>query len=265
MSNSIDLSKSLNIHLRVIKALVMREILTRYGRHNIGFLWLFIEPMLLTLGVTVFWHYTFQNHEHGQNISITAFAVTGYSGVQLWRTTAGRCINSLLPNLSLLYHRNVGVLEIYFARIILELAGATSAFVLMIVIFIGLEIMPPPEDLFKLMLGWILLGWFGAALGLNLGPATEINELFDRIWHPISYLLFPLSGAMFLVDWLPSKVQSLALWMPMISANELIRSGYFGDVIDTHYDIVWLISCNMFLTITGMFLCGYVGQRVEHE
>ena len=27
----------------------MREIITRYGRNNIGFLWLFVEPLLLTL------------------------------------------------------------------------------------------------------------------------------------------------------------------------------------------------------------------------
>ena len=32
--------------LQVVWALILREILTRYGRHNIGFLWLFVEPML---------------------------------------------------------------------------------------------------------------------------------------------------------------------------------------------------------------------------
>ena len=31
----------------------MREIITRYGRNNIGFLWLFVEPLLLTFGYGV--------------------------------------------------------------------------------------------------------------------------------------------------------------------------------------------------------------------
>ena len=35
-----SLRRSATIQLRVIHALVMREVLTRYGRHNIGFLWL---------------------------------------------------------------------------------------------------------------------------------------------------------------------------------------------------------------------------------
>ena len=43
--------QSWTIQLRVIWALLLRESLTRYGRHNIGFLWLFVEPMLFTLGV----------------------------------------------------------------------------------------------------------------------------------------------------------------------------------------------------------------------
>jgi ABC-type polysaccharide/polyol phosphate export permease len=41
--------------IRVIGALLMREILTRYGRHNIGFMWLFVEPMMFTLGVLALW------------------------------------------------------------------------------------------------------------------------------------------------------------------------------------------------------------------
>ena len=40
-----ELRDSWRIQRRVIWALVMREILTRYGRHNIGFLWLFVMIM----------------------------------------------------------------------------------------------------------------------------------------------------------------------------------------------------------------------------
>jgi hypothetical protein len=42
--------ESLQTQLRVLYALLARELLTRYGRHNIGFVWLFAEPMLFTLG-----------------------------------------------------------------------------------------------------------------------------------------------------------------------------------------------------------------------
>ena len=45
MSRRPSLLQSWKIQRRVVWALTLREILTRYGRHNIGFLWLFAEPM----------------------------------------------------------------------------------------------------------------------------------------------------------------------------------------------------------------------------
>ena len=47
--------QSLAIQKRVIGALLIREIITRYGRNNIGFLWLFVEPLLLTLFIVLMW------------------------------------------------------------------------------------------------------------------------------------------------------------------------------------------------------------------
>ena len=49
---------SLRIQQRVIWALLMREIITRYGRHNIGFMWMFVEPMLFTLGIAALWSFS---------------------------------------------------------------------------------------------------------------------------------------------------------------------------------------------------------------
>ena len=43
------------IQRRVLHALLMREIITRFGRENLGVLWLVAEPMLFTLGVATLW------------------------------------------------------------------------------------------------------------------------------------------------------------------------------------------------------------------
>ena len=39
--------RSFAVHMRVIGALVLRELHVRYGRENIGYLWMIGEPMLL--------------------------------------------------------------------------------------------------------------------------------------------------------------------------------------------------------------------------
>src|SRR5690606_28649188 len=102
------------VQRRVIGALLMREMLTRYGRRNIGFLWLFIEPMMVTLTVAAIW--TARGFHQISDIPIVSFVITGYSGIQLWRNMSRRCINAIEPNQSLLRHRPVKMLDIYLAR-----------------------------------------------------------------------------------------------------------------------------------------------------
>src|SRR3954463_11810982 len=90
-----------SINRRVIGALFLREMLTRYGRNNIGFLWLFVEPMLFTIVITVFWSATRTIHG-GDNIPIVAFSLTGYSSSLLWRGVPARLAGALKSNRTLL-------------------------------------------------------------------------------------------------------------------------------------------------------------------
>src|SRR5689334_8582332 len=100
--------RSLAIQVRVIKALMMREMITRFGRQNVGVLWLFGEPMIFTLAVSTLWKAA--GMHHGSAMPIEAFAITGYSSVLMWRNTASKCNSALIQNRNLMYHRNVRVI-----------------------------------------------------------------------------------------------------------------------------------------------------------
>ena len=241
----------------------MREILTRYGRHNIGFLWIFFEPMSFTLGVTALW--TISKATHGVNLPITAFAVTGYSTVLLWRNCANRCALAILPNQSLLYHRNVRVLDLFIARVLLEVSGATMSFTFLSVLFICVGLMEPPHDIALMLGGWFYLVILGTGLGFTIGALSERSETIDRVWHTIAYLLFPLSGGAFLVQWLPPTAQKFVMLIPMVHGVEMLRSGYFGPLIKPHYDIGYMVISDLVLLLIGLLLVRDASLRVEPE
>lgn len=257
------LKSAFQIQMRVVHALLMREIMTRFGRHNIGFLWMFVEPMMFTLGVTALW--TATNSLHGSNLPIAAFALSGYSSVLLWRNMPSRCIGAIAPNLSLMYHRNVKLIDIFAARLMLEGAGATISFVLLSLTFISVGLIDPPEDLLKVLGGWLMLAWFGMALGLLMGSLSEEYELVDKLWHPTSYLLFPLSGAAFLVDVLPKGAQDLVLILPMVHGVEFVREGYFGSKVVAHYDLGYMAICCAFLSLLALAQLRKVSRIVIPE
>ncbi len=258
-----SLGQSFLIQVRVIAALMLREVLTRYGRHNVGFLWLILEPMLFTIGITTLWMLT--KVTHGSNLPITAFAVTGYSSILLWRNCTNRIVKSIEANLSLMYHRNVRVFDIFTARLLLEIAGATTSLMVLTVLFSAIGWMDLPFDLMTALAGWLLLVWFAFALSLVVGAASERSELVERVWHIVTYLMLPLSGAAFMVDWLPKSAQDVLLWMPMVHGTEMIRHGYFGDAVRTYEDPAYFAMCNFWLTLIGLAMVRETGRRVEPE
>jgi len=256
-----SLIRSLAIQGRVLRALLLREVITRFGRHNLGVLWLFAEPMLFTVGVMTLW--IVSGMSHGSNLPITAFAITGYSSVLLWRNCATRSSGAIQANFNLLYHRNVQVIDVLLTRILIEISGASASFAILSVIFVSLRLMSPPIDMLLVLSGWLMLAWFGTALALVIGAGTAYSEIVERLWHPAAYLLFPLSGAAFMIEWLPAHLRQAVLILPMVHGVEMLRAGYFGNTVRTHYDASYMAVVCLLLTWLGLFLARDAGRRVE--
>jgi len=166
-------------------------------------------------------------------------------------------------NRSLLYHRNVTVIDVLLTRILVEISGATASFIILSTFFIGMGWISPPADLARVMEGWFLLACFGASLAMLIGAATAYSEIIERLWHPVSYILFPLSGAAFMVEWLPAKYQQAILFIPMVHGVEIVREGYFGGAVPAHYDIGYLSSVSLLLLVVALRLARAAALRVE--
>jgi capsular polysaccharide transport system permease protein len=262
MNAELSFSQSLAIQWRVLHALMMRELITRFGRENLGVLWLVGEPMLFTVGVTTMWSAAGLAHS-GSGIPIAAFAVTGYSSVLMWRNSASQCAAGIEANKPLLYHRAVLVIDVLLTRIALEVAGATSSFIVLSLLFIYIGWMPAPSDLLQVIAGWLMLAWFGASLALLIGGGTALSPLVHRLWHPAAYLLFPLSGAAFMVEWLPVKLQTVVLFLPMVHGVEVLRQGYFGGAVPAHYNLAYMAACCLVLSLAGLYVVREASHRVQ--
>lgn len=256
--------EGLRTQLRVIHALMMREIITRYGRKNFGFLWLFLEPAIFTLGVTILWSIAKIGHGH-RDFPITALVLTGYTASLAWRYGAGRTLAAVTANLALLYHPVVTVLDLLLSRIVLEIVGATGAFIFLVFLFSSVGLMDLPVSYWYVVIGWGLQIWFSASLSLLVGALGAAYETVDRIWHVMSYILFILSGAFFLVEWLPPELRTYALYMPTITNIELLRYGFVGDIMTPYYDIQYSAMFNLYLTFAACMAYKWIENKIEIE
>jgi ABC-type polysaccharide/polyol phosphate export permease len=250
---------SFSVQLRVIGALIRREMLTRYGRNNIGFLWLFVEPMLFTMLVMAIWGV----RKSGLAIPMAAFAITGYPVAMIWRNSVSRGMKAISSNNALLYHRNVRVLDIFISRIVLEVSAVIAAMLFLIVAGIYLGLMPWPENTPKVVFGLALMAWFGFALAMVVGSLAERSEVVNRLWSPFSFFLFISSGIFTLIDWMPPTAQHYILMLPMAHGAELIRDGFFGSLFTAHYEVAYLAFWCLILTLAGLVMMRWAAERAD--
>ena len=49
----------------------------------------------------------------------------------------------------------------------------------------------------------------------------------------------------------------------MVHGVEMVREGYFGNAVHTHYDAVYMAVCCLVLNLAGLLLARDAGRRLE--
>ncbi|PXA83361.1 capsule biosynthesis protein [Nostoc sp. 3335mG] len=257
------LTQGWHIQARVIKALMIRELYTRFGRDNIGFLWMMVEPLLFPALVAVMWRFMKGSDEHG--ISVIAYVVSGYVPLTLFRHGVNRSAGVFSANASLMYHRQIKLLDFIFVRFLIEMIGSMMSFVLIAIILLYFDLMPVPANPGYLLAGWLLYCAFSFSLCLVLAPLSEVSEVLEKFLPVTTYIVIPFSGTFNQTSWLAPGIQDIMIWSPFVDAMEMIRYGIFGHDVDPIYNIWVPIIGSLVFTVVGLALCRSVRRKMVVE
>jgi len=245
-------SEGLRVQIKVVKALMIRELLTRFGRDNIGFLWIMAEPLLFAGLVGLVWSLARGPEYHG--ISVIAFVATGYIPLTFLRHSFGRSAKIFQSNSALLYHRQVKVLDFILVRVAIEAVGAMMAYVFAGIVLVFLGHFPIPHDVGTLVAGWAIYVVFVLAVATILAPLSEMSDVIEKL-VPISvYIAIPFAGVFNMASWLPPGMREALMWSPMVSGMELMRYGLFGDLVTPYYDIPKALGVSLACLFVGLIL-----------
>lgn len=249
------------IQYKVIHALILRELHTRYGRENLGFLWVIGEPILFCAGVAIVWTAIRPAREHG--LAMTAMVVTGYIPLTMWRHCMGRAVKAYESNGSLFFHRQVTPFDIITARSFLEIIGTIMAGGIVMMGAIGLGYMNPPKDYGLILLGISYQCVFSFATALLAASLSEMSDLVEKTVTIFGYLSLPMSGAFVMVAWLPLRYQWILMLSPMANNVEMIRGGEFGIGASVKYDLFYDTWSTALMVLIGIFLTAGVRKHLE--
>jgi capsular polysaccharide transport system permease protein len=251
------------IQIRVIHALMIRELHTRFGRENIGFLWMMVEPLLFAGLVAMIWRFMKGPQEHG--ISVIAFVVTGYIPITLFRQGVSRSVSIFVANSSLMYHRQVKILDFVFVRFVIEMLGGMMAYVLIAGILMIFGEFPIPAQPGLLVAGWLIYALFVLSLCFMIAPLSEMSEVLEKFMPVVTYVMIPFSGLFTLSAWLTPTMRDYLSWSPFVNAMEMMRKGIWGDQITAYYSIWNPLACSLVAMALGLALCRRVRRTLTVE
>lgn len=241
--------------LRVIVALVMREMTTRYGKSTGGYIWALIEPVGMIAVLSIAFSQFLRTPPIGD--SFLFFYATGYLPFYMYGTLAREVSSAVQRNRSLLHFPMVTPLDAVIARTILSVI--TVILIVMIVFFGTYLIVGEPSriDMAPLILSFTLSAMLGTGIGTLNAVIFTFIPVWTSIWKIINRPLFIISGIFYTFESMPTEVQELLWWNPLVHVIGLCRVAMFS-IYDGHY-----ISIGYVLAISfGTFIPGaYLLQR----
>lgn len=246
---------------RVIYALLLREMTTRFGRDQIGFLWVFFEPMLLAFAIGTLKHLMDRGGHYG--VPPFMFGVIGYAPYFAFRGMINQASGALTANMTLLYHRQIKLFDIMLARGLLQSAVVTTV---LLVVITGASwlVSMTPHSVPILVAGLMMMLLYSHGLAMLVAAGTAAFELTDRVVHPLTYLALPFSGAFIPMHSLPPSWREALLWNPQVHFHEMMRDGMFGDLIPPYYDVPYALSWAIAFNLLGMFALRAARPNLEH-
>jgi capsular polysaccharide transport system permease protein len=254
--------QALSIQMRVVGALILRELHTRYGRDNVGYLWLFGEPMMLASVIGLI-HGASGHANYGSDVLPVQFGVSGYTLFILFRGVVNRSEGTLEANQALLYHRQVTIFDVVISRALLELSGVFMTYVLLTILITMLGYGAPPARLLPFLASWFLMFWYCLGHAFLITSLSYHNHTVARFVHPYSYFMIPLSGSFTPMTWMSPHLRELLSYIPLTSIFELMRYGQFESYDLKYVYPQYVIGFCFILTWVGLVQMRALRHRIH--
>jgi capsular polysaccharide transport system permease protein len=238
--------------LRVLSALVVREMSTKFGRSAGGYFWALAEPLGGILLLAVAFSLALRSPPLGT--SFILFYATGMIPFSLFRTMAGGVSGAIRSNKGLLSYPVVAAFDAVLAKFVLNFITIT---LVAAILFMGIILGLGPHV--NLDLGAVALAIAMAAV-LGLGVGTLNCVLFGffptwkNVWTVLNRPLFIISGIFFTYEMVPKAFQAVLWWNPIVHIVGVMRSGFYGSYEAHYVSLPYVMGIGLGTFVIGAYL-----------
>lgn len=238
--------------LRVVAALMIREMAARFGRSAGGYLWALAEPLggIMLLSIA----FSFALRKPPLGTSFMLFYASGMLPYTMYNAMWRGVSRAVSSNRGLLSYPVVTAFDAVIAKAALTfLTTMLIALVLFCVVIIGFR--PHVNlDLAPMAAAFCLAALLGLGVGTMNCVLFGLYPTWKNVWTVLTRPMLILSGVLFLFESAPPAFQSVLWWNPLIHVIALMRSGVYGTYDPLFVSIPYVIGVALTTFVLGAYL-----------
>jgi capsular polysaccharide transport system permease protein len=245
----------LRVQLRVIRALVLRDMRSRFGRGPASYAVTISLPLVHLISLMLIPLVVDRISPLGTDYAL--FAATGVLPYILCLYPSRLMMLSLVDSAPLLSFPIIKPLDVIFARAFLEAVIAFTVMFFFIIFLNAIDVEVWPRNV-AAATGAIFSTLY---LGLSLGFVSTIIFKITRAWMfvyiAILILMYLTSGAFFPIWTLPAEYREVLWYNPLLHCVEWLRVAYYEGYASVMLNREYLIGY-----ATGLFASGMLFERL---
>ncbi|WP_300442303.1 ABC transporter permease [Zoogloea sp.] len=233
----------------VLGRLVRQQLILRYRRTVLGYLWTLVNPLLMMSVMAMVFATIFKE-------DVKVFAIFLFAGMIPWN-----CFNSIVVQSGGAFINNEGLIKkIYIPKILFPLSVSLGVFIDSILSFFALFAIilavggKVSTALFFVPVAYILLFLFSFGVGLVFSVATVFFRDLQYVIQIAMQGLFFLTPVLYKKDVLSGGVSNLVALNPVVPFIELFRAPLFqakmpSDDVILHASLISIVSIILGLVV----------------
>ncbi|MBP1880181.1 ABC transporter permease [Agrobacterium rubi] len=236
----------------VMRAVLLRDMRTRFFNHGLGFLLVSIWPLAHMLILLALYSFAGRKSPYGESLNV--FFASGLIPTLLFMYVSRFMSLSVLLNKSMLAFPVVTVVDIMMARAFLEIIAAFLTLIFMFIILIALGESPFPVDPYQAVYAYLASILLAIGCGFLAGVMVMFLPFFATIYALLMVVIYLASGTLFVSSSIPDPIAYALSWNPVFHAVEWMRLAYYPDYTSKWIDKTYLIVTGLLCLCIGLLL-----------
>ncbi|MEM8753288.1 MAG: ABC transporter permease [Pseudomonadota bacterium] len=240
------------LNFRVIFALMLREMTTRYGRSMGGYFWAVAEPVAMIALMSYIFSLALRSPDLGTNFPL--FFATGFVAFNFFMDLANYASHAVNMNRPLLSYPRVTPMDAVLARTALQFVTLCVVSVLIltgIVVFYDLHTI---YDFGVMIEAVALASMLGFGTGVTNSVIFTYFPTYENVWRIATRPLFLISGIIIIPEKMPGFIQDVLWYNPLVHAVGMMRQGFYPSYHADWISHLYIGGLGLGLTTIGLFL-----------